>query len=258
MICRLLAVAVWLAMSLLTMPSSRAEPIANADAVTIHYIGSSGYLVEVADRKILIDGAFDNYVARFEVTIPSGPVRQALATGQAPFNDIDLILVSHSHKGHFEPVLLGQVVANNPAATLVCNQAVKQAMAPYLQTTQLADLQLYAPDLAVGESVGQTLNDVAIYITNTNHWGGLTQFNYQLSYAGATLLYALEPDDYQAQQTADIQFVSGLDVPSQAKHRLLTHQSGHDKKRQLAQQIAAMDRVSFLNISGDKLKIELD
>lgn len=77
-----------------------APVLANAhDHATAHYLGNEGVMVEREDTKILFDAfyanGFDNYPL-----VPHS-ISNAMLRGEAPFDGVDAIFVSHVHGDHF-------------------------------------------------------------------------------------------------------------------------------------------------------------
>ncbi|MBE0675226.1 MAG: MBL fold metallo-hydrolase, partial [Bacteroidales bacterium] len=69
--------------------SSYAQP--NRAEVT--YIGNAGFMINIGDKKILVDALFKGFAGDYE--IPQ-EVQDKLTLAQAPFDDVDLILVTHA------------------------------------------------------------------------------------------------------------------------------------------------------------------
>jgi L-ascorbate metabolism protein UlaG (beta-lactamase superfamily) len=78
-----------------------------------------GFLISSGGKRILIDSLF-------RVDDPPTPTERVLAMRQGlpPFNDIDLILVTHDHHDHFDANLVGDNMLNNPNAVLVSTDVV--------------------------------------------------------------------------------------------------------------------------------------
>jgi L-ascorbate metabolism protein UlaG (beta-lactamase superfamily) len=107
----------WLAMP---APGAAALPQAERTASaagprpeSVTYIGNSGFLIRAGGKKILIDALFDG--ERPGYVLP-GVVKQAVTSGKAPFDGIDLVLATHVHADHFAPAPVRRCLANNPRA----------------------------------------------------------------------------------------------------------------------------------------------
>lgn len=90
--------------------------------VEITYIANEGVLISSGDKQVLIDGLHREY-GRDYAFLP--PVQcEKIETAKAPFDQIDLILVSHRHLDHFHPEAVGLHLQHNPTAVLVSSQQV--------------------------------------------------------------------------------------------------------------------------------------
>lgn len=84
--------------------------------VEITYVGNEGFLIAVGDKKILVDALFQ--------TFPPSPtlspeVVELMQNARPPFDDVDLVLATHSHHDHFHAGMVWQHLQNNPQALFV-------------------------------------------------------------------------------------------------------------------------------------------
>ncbi len=66
---------------------------------SIQYLANEGVMVTHADSKILIDPLFNNSYGQYQL-VPD-EVREAIFAGQAPYDSVDAVFVSHHHDDHF-------------------------------------------------------------------------------------------------------------------------------------------------------------
>jgi len=92
------------------------------DSISVTYIANCGYLIEIDSQKIIIDGLFKRGHNRYPT--PDTIAQKLLVSNQYPFDDIDLILVSHTHEDHFDSKMVMECMLNNPSVTLLCPQQV--------------------------------------------------------------------------------------------------------------------------------------
>jgi L-ascorbate metabolism protein UlaG (beta-lactamase superfamily) len=92
------------------------------DSISVTYIANCGYLIEIDDQKIIIDGLFKLGHNRYPV--PDTNTQKLLVSDQYPFDNIDLILISHIHEDHFDNEMVMNCMLNNQSATLLCPQQV--------------------------------------------------------------------------------------------------------------------------------------
>ena len=85
----------------------------NANEVRVTFVGNAGFLITVNDKKILIDALFSGFPGDY---ILPREIQDKLALGLPPFDNIDLVLATHSHGDHFDASLVRRFLSNNPAA----------------------------------------------------------------------------------------------------------------------------------------------
>lgn len=123
--------------------------------VQVTYIINSGFLITAGDKKVLID-AIQN------ANPVSDATQDLLMNAEPPFDDIDLILATHSDTDHFNAAMVRQYLQNNPKAVFV---STTQA------ASQLSDLydRVLAVDPVNGSPVTVDANGIqveAIYLSH--------------------------------------------------------------------------------------------
>jgi len=96
------------------------QPLSNGFSVT--YIANEGVLISSGQKQVLIDGLFRAY--KPDYAFPPPTLLSTLESARAPYNEIDLILVSHLHGDHFHGESVGLHLKNNPNATLVSSAQI--------------------------------------------------------------------------------------------------------------------------------------
>jgi len=91
----------------------------DGNKVNITYVGNAGFLINIGDKKILIDALFKGFEGKYE--IPQH-IQEKLKLAQAPFDEVDLILVTHVHGDHFSPDMVSQHMKNNSKAIFASTQ----------------------------------------------------------------------------------------------------------------------------------------
>ena len=99
---------------------ARTAPILAARRpLEVTYIANEGFVIQGGGKKVLIDAPV--------ATIPpaTGQTLKAITDARDPFNDVDLILVTHQHADHLDPASLIACLRSNPKARLIApTQAV--------------------------------------------------------------------------------------------------------------------------------------
>ncbi len=92
------ACGLWQARAAVSLSPS--GPIAQKNSLTLTPLANAGVLVESGDAKVLIDALFEK--PNPEYRAPSPDVLDKMLRSEAPFDEVDLVLVTHNHPDHFD------------------------------------------------------------------------------------------------------------------------------------------------------------
>lgn len=95
--------------------------------MVIMYVANEGFLLRASNRKILIDALFGKFESNW-CEVPSREMIEKMEKAIEPFDQIDLILVSHAHIDHFNAEIVSKHLESNEAATLICPGQVVQEL----------------------------------------------------------------------------------------------------------------------------------
>lgn len=73
--------------------------------------------MELHDRKILIDGLCNSMIPLFKN--PPAGIRKQIVMGVTPFDNIEVLLFTHHHTDHFDPVSTKQFLENNASSCII-------------------------------------------------------------------------------------------------------------------------------------------
>ncbi len=90
----------------------------------ILYIANDGFLIKSGNKKILIDALFGGFESDWCVS-PSGKIINKMETSTEPFDQIDVILISHAHVDHFNKEIVLRHLVSNEAGVLICPEQVR-------------------------------------------------------------------------------------------------------------------------------------
>lgn len=105
-------------------------PLVEIRPLEVTALANAGYLVTHEGRGVLVDALFNINV---DSALPPrlhdhlDPEREAiLEAALAPFDEVDLVLVTHAHDDHFTPDAVARFLESNHRALLVCPAAVAE------------------------------------------------------------------------------------------------------------------------------------
>jgi L-ascorbate metabolism protein UlaG (beta-lactamase superfamily) len=128
--------------------------------VTITYVCNDGFILETGDSKILVDALFQ----REDICDPQ--LTPLMRAALPPFDDADLVLVSHNHSDHFDPQIVGEYLSLTPGAVLVAEgdaiDALAQAYPGYAGIRE----RVTAIRLENGEWTSLSLNGIELKTVN--------------------------------------------------------------------------------------------
>ncbi|MBN2349763.1 MAG: MBL fold metallo-hydrolase [Bacteroidales bacterium] len=86
--------------------------------ITVIYLATEGFIIESGDKKIIIDALpARRFLKKQNI---SQDIVNSLENAKSPFNDVDIIFVTHAHLDHFDPDLTISYLEANKDAVLVC------------------------------------------------------------------------------------------------------------------------------------------
>lgn len=93
----------------------------------MHYLGNEAVLVDAGKTKILFDPFFHNSYGLY--TLVPEKIRQAIFANQSPYDNINLVLISHAHEDHFDAKdMLKYLRLNQKVQLIAPQQAVEQLL----------------------------------------------------------------------------------------------------------------------------------
>ena len=90
------------------------------------YIANSGVMIQVGSSKVIIDGIFQDNRGKF--LSPTYSVLTKIVTGKAPYNDVDLYLITHSDTDHLGKDLGYSLLTTQKSAKLITTSQAVDSM----------------------------------------------------------------------------------------------------------------------------------
>jgi L-ascorbate metabolism protein UlaG (beta-lactamase superfamily) len=241
-----------------TLSCSTPDP----ESAKVTYIANEGFLIEAGGSKILIDAIFNDETINY-AHVPDRETLAALENAEPPFDDIDLLLVTHAHRDHFAPEPVRRHLASNPESLLL---APPQAfsMLPAEENDRVVEIDLdlhqstdmvfgnirveahrlrHSPYMVEDPRTGERYNRHE-GVENIAYWievGGLTLFHIGDAVLSGNLDY-LATESFPSRRL-DIAFVEFFDLSEQTGE-LLTGR-------------LPTDRIVFMHLPREKEQIEM-
>jgi L-ascorbate metabolism protein UlaG (beta-lactamase superfamily) len=162
----------------------------------ITYIANEGALIASGEKQVLIDGLHREYKPDYAF-LPT-PEREKIETAKAPFDKIDLILVSHMHLDHFHPESVGLHMQNNPKTMLVSSQQVVDEVAKKFKDFEAIKTRVTGATPPLKEKVAMKVAGIDFEILGLGHGGGrwrwIQNLGHVIKLGGKKLLHVGDVD----------------------------------------------------------------
>ena len=150
-------------------PAGPVAPAQQQATVEVMYIANEGVLLSSGDKQVLIDGLHRQYRAHYAF-LPDAE-REKIEAAKAPFDKIDLLLVSHLHLDHFHPESIGHHLKHNPAATLVSSQQVIDEVEKNFKEHAAVQARMVGATPRVKERVAMKVAGIDFDVLGVGHTG---------------------------------------------------------------------------------------
>lgn len=140
--------------------------VANRD-LKITYLANEGFLLASSKHKVLIDALFSNGYGAFAV--PPKEVTDNIINAKAPFDSIDLYLLTHYHYDHCDPVLINQYLSRHKSIPFVTSKPsiVFIDGSCFGFNAKKKQFQVITPEL--NQSISKIINDVPVKVFGLKH-----------------------------------------------------------------------------------------
>ncbi len=146
------------------------ETLAARAPLTLTYIANAGALVSSGGNKVLIDALFDS--PNPEYRAPSPDVLEKIMRGTAPYDGIDLVLVTHNHPDHLNPRLAVRYLESVPGSFLAAPADAVAEMRKSASDWTKIEQRVVSLDIKVGEREKRILGEIPVTALRTLHSGG--------------------------------------------------------------------------------------
>ena len=141
------------------------SPIQSALKVT--YIGNTGFLIETQDRKIAIDALFGGWTSD-DYDIPPDSVVDLMRAAQPPFDNIDIVAVTHWHADHFSASIVAQHMQQDTGCVVLCPRQVADRLAAQPEYAEISE-RVHVIDIAIDSVAIYNQNGISSKILSSHH-----------------------------------------------------------------------------------------
>ena len=112
--------------SLLLLMNHIFHPCIGQEKIEVTYIANAGFLIESSGKKILIDALFKNGWNTY--LVPTDSTVSKIINHQTPFNNANLMLITHNHGDHFNDSMVVAYLNSNSENILIAPPQVTDAI----------------------------------------------------------------------------------------------------------------------------------
>ncbi|MFK7775402.1 MAG: MBL fold metallo-hydrolase [Saprospiraceae bacterium] len=171
------------------------------EKVKVTYIANDGIMIEYEDKKVVID-AINRTVNLGGWVAPSSAELLKVENGVAPYDNIDVIMITHNHGDHYATSAVTNYLNNNPNTKLIVPSSLESSFSS--NATQIVDFSINK-----FERINVIENEVSIDILQIEHFD---QFGNNFS-GVESFAYIVTMNDKKFLHAGDIDYVdSQLDV----------------------------------------------
>ena len=157
------------------------------EQMQISYIGNEGFLISCGSSKVLIDAIHKHPWYLFT---PEDVLKKMMSS-QPPFENVDLLLVTHSHGDHFDPHLTARFLSHNPGTILVSDPRVVERLKIVMKEDfRKISKQVKTIDIGFGEAADLKIRDIRIKALGLSHgYPDYLNLGFIIDFDGITLFH---------------------------------------------------------------------
>lgn len=200
-----------------SLGTTYALPLAVSDSanttVVVTYVANEGVLISDGSTQVLIDALHRPYRPEY---LPTPPVLiDQMMQGTRPFDSVDLVLVSHIHRDHFDASLVATYLEHQSNTTLFATPQVADSVYTYLHrtsTTERIQVGAYETGTWANLSAGGATIKMGKVAHVSERWRWIQNVAHVVEVAGIRLLHVGDPAFGQADLEALNIHAENIDV----------------------------------------------
>lgn len=182
--------------------------------VEVTYIAGEGVLLSSGEDRVLVDGLHRLYQREY-AHLPARE-QELIETAQAPFDGIDVVLVSHMHGDHFHPTAVRRHLEHNASSLLVSSQQVTDAVKKDASGNAGVLSRITAMTPEPGTSATRAIGSITVQFLGLPHggsrWQSMQNLGHVITIGGKKFLHVGDTEgtiaDFAPFKLAD----AGIDV----------------------------------------------
>jgi L-ascorbate metabolism protein UlaG (beta-lactamase superfamily) len=139
------------------------------EPLQLTYIANMGVLVSSGNQKVLIDALFDRPNEAYRA--PSPENLEKMMRGEAPFDGVDLVLVTHNHPDHFDARVATRYLEALPGPVLLAPADAAAGLRTAAADWARIESRVILLDLKAGEKERRDPNRIPVTAFRTLHSG---------------------------------------------------------------------------------------
>ncbi len=230
------------------------------------YVANEGFLIEVGSRKILIDAIFDDQSITY-AHVPDEETLNLMKASKDPFDEIDLVLATHSHRDHFSVAPMLEHLDGNPSGVLIGPPQVVGSLKASVPEGESAGITAREIDLDLFESADLEIDGIRVRAIRLRHSAYMEtdketgeQFN---RHEGVeNLVYLIEIDGFTMLHVGDAVLSQNLELFSDGRFEnekidivFLEFFDWSDETKAVLDRWMTPDDIVFMHLPPDPEKI---
>lgn len=138
------------------------------DQISVTYIANEGFMIQSGSDKILIDAVFYDENINF-CDVPSKELISKIENASAPFDDVDVIFVTHNHLDHFSSIPLYNHLLSNSQCKLLCPSQVFEKLKNDCPDISKIKDQIISISLGLNNFEDIIVNNIPVKLIRLHH-----------------------------------------------------------------------------------------
>jgi L-ascorbate metabolism protein UlaG (beta-lactamase superfamily) len=137
----------------------------------VTYISNEGFLIEIDGIKVMVDALFDEIKENW-CDSPSDSITDLMKNSKPPFDNIDIIAITHKHVDHFNESIVVQHMLSNRNGIVICPNQVNAILAENPNYQKIKDRIISITPEPMSDS-NIVVSNVSIKVLRLEHSGSM-------------------------------------------------------------------------------------